>query len=108
MRSVAALILAALALSAGTDAVATGVATASADEVRAARCDSIRINGRSYVFYRYRVSCSFAKRWTKRLYRSDGDRQPPGYTCESGSGFRTGGSCETSGRARFFGWHPYD
>ena len=36
---------------------------------KAAACDLIRLGGRVYIFYRVRVSCKFAKRWARRLYR---------------------------------------
>lgn len=88
--------------------VSSGAAAPSSGlEIQAAaRCDSIRLNGRSYVFYRYRVSCDKAKRLAKRVYRSRED--PPGWTCESGSNFRSGGGCQSDSANRFFGWHPYD
>jgi hypothetical protein len=79
---------------------------AGADAVAAA-CQSVRYGGRAYVLGKSRrVRCLFAKRWVRRLNRSRGDNSPPGWTCESGSNFRTGGSCSKGNR--YFGWHPYD
>jgi hypothetical protein len=60
----------------------------------------------SYVLYRRGVSCTFAKRWAKRLASSNGRRKPSGYACSSGSKFRGGGYCERG--KRHFGWHGGD
>ena len=74
------------------------------------RCrNEIRLGGRDYVFYLQRVGCRTARRAVRRRYRSGGaEGRPPGFRCESGSGFRQGGGCFTRGRVRAFGWHPLD
>ncbi len=84
------------------------VPAASADrthprELNVAACTSVKYDGRGYVMYRRGVSCTFARRWIKRLAASSGRRKPAGYACSSGSRFRGGGYCER-GR-RHFGWH---
>ena len=58
------------------------------------------------MLYRRGVSCTFAKSWVKRLAASRGRTKPSGWSCSSGSGYRTGGYCER--RGRHFGWHPAD
>jgi len=75
-----------------------------------ARCgNSIRLGGRTYVFYRLRVSCAAARRSVRRLYASGGKRgRPARFICESNTGFRTGGGCHTRRYYKGFGWHPLD
>jgi hypothetical protein len=90
-------------------AVPAGQATAASagPEATAAACNSVRYDGRSYVLYRQgAVRCKFARKWVRRLHRSEGRNEPRGWTCSSGSNFRTGGGC-TKGR-KAFGWHPGD
>jgi hypothetical protein len=72
-------------------------------ELNVAACNVVKINGRGFVLYRRGVSCSFAKRWAKRLASSSGRRKPAGYVCSSGSKYRGGGYCERGNR--HFGWH---
>jgi hypothetical protein len=80
---------------------------AAASDATAAACNSVRYDGRSYVMYRQgAVRCKFARKWVRRLHRSEGQNEPSGWTCSSGSNFRTGGGC-TKGR-KAFGWHPGD
>lgn len=75
---------------------------------RASRCDSIRLGGRSYVFYRDGVSCRFGKSWVYRLHGTRGRRRPRGFRCTSGSRFRQGAYCVNPRTDAVFGWHPYD
>lgn len=69
-------------------------------------CNVVKLNSRAHVLYRRDVSCSFAKRWVKRLAATRGRSKPSGWACSSGSSFRTGGYCERG--SRHFGWHPLD
>src|SRR5688572_7511658 len=101
----------ALLLVALVSVVAVCVPVASADqsrprELNVAACNAVKVNGRGFVLYRHNVSCTFAKRWAKRLAASGGKRKPAGYTCSSGSKYRSGGYCERGNR--HFGWHSGD
>jgi hypothetical protein len=96
-----------LVCTAAVAAPAGGAAAAPDAEATAAACNSVRYDGRSYVLYRQgAVRCKFARKWVRRLHRSEGRNEPAGWTCSSGSNFRTGGGC-TKGR-KAFGWHPGD
>ena len=74
----------------------------------AAACDTIRLGGQTYVFYRTRVTCRFGKRWARNLYRTRGEKRPRNWTCASGSRFREGGQCHRGNGRRIFGWQPGD
>ena len=91
--------------------LAVFVPAASADrtyprELNVAACNAVKVDGRSHVMYRRGVSCTFARKWVKRLAASSGRRKPAGYACSSGSKFRSGGYCERGNR--HFGWHSGD
>lgn len=91
--------------------LATAAVPASAEqtrprEIQVAACNGVKVDGRGYVLYRRGVTCTFAKRWVKRLASSGGKRKPAGYTCSSGSKYRGGGYCERGNR--HFGWHTGD
>ncbi len=75
-------------------------------ELQAAACGAVKIGSKTYVLYRQRVSCSYAKRWTRKVANSRGRTKPRGWKCTSGSKFRSGGYCQ-KGR-KHFGWHPGD
>jgi hypothetical protein len=95
---------AALAIPAGSATAAGGGSGAVAT---AAGCSTVSYGGHAYVLYRHgAVKCRFARRWVKRLHRSGGARKPKGWTCSSGTGYSTGGSCHKG--KRLFGWHPGD
>ena len=68
-----------------------------------ARCGTVRYGGRTYVMYHVRISCPSARRKIRYVHRH---RRLPGWKCQSGTKFRTGGGC-TRGRMSF-GWHPAD
>jgi hypothetical protein len=105
LTTLACLAVGALALTGG-GATAGASGTADPPAAHASGCNSVHYGGRAFVFYRKNVRCLFAKRWVRRLNRSHGRNKPPGWRCESGSGYRTGGSC-SRGKG-LFGWHPYD
>ncbi len=67
------------------------------------RCGSISYGGRAYVLFYRRVSCTGARRRVRHVHRF---KRLRGWTCTSGSRFRTGGFCKRG--ARQFGWHPGD
>jgi hypothetical protein len=95
------------ALALGATGVQAGDPASEGAKATTAGCKTVHYGGRSYVLYRKgRVRCLFAKRWVRRLNRSRGDNSPPGWACESGTNFRTGGACSKGRRA--FGWHPAD
>lgn len=75
-------------------------------ELNASACSSVKVASRSHVLYRHGVSCTFAKRWVRRLAASKGRAKPRGWSCTSGSRFRGGGYCQTG--KRHFGWHGGD
>jgi len=86
-------------------------ATAGADhsrprELQPTSCNVVRVSDRGYVLYRRGVSCTWAKRWVRRLAASNGRERPSGYSCTSGSKFRGGGWCERG--STHFGWDPGD
>jgi hypothetical protein len=93
--------IAAIALGARPATAADG-----APEARVAACNTVSYDGRSYVLFRERVRCRFARRWVRRLHNSAGENKPDGWRCTSGSRYRTGGNCTKGERA--FGWHPGD
>lgn len=92
--------------------VFAGSAVAGVDQQRTQRelnpssCTVVKVSSRAHVLYRREVSCSFAKRWVKRLAATRGRSKPGGWSCSSGSRFRTGGYCQRG--ERHFGWHPLD
>ena len=68
-----------------------------------ARCQTVTYGGRTYVMYHRRIRCPSARRKIRYVHRH---KQLPGWRCESGTNFRTGGGCRR-GR-KLFGWHPGD
>jgi hypothetical protein len=68
-----------------------------------AACNSVRYEGRTYVLYRRAVGCRSARRKVRYVHRH---KRLPGWRCQSGSNFETGGGC-SRGR-KLFGWHPLD
>jgi hypothetical protein len=91
---------------AGSSGSGTKAERGSAPVSAAASCKTVRYGGRSYVLYKKGVRCVFAKRWVRRLNRSQGRNKPAGFKCSSGSKFRSGGSCVRGNRV--FGWHRGD
>jgi hypothetical protein len=77
----------------------------AAGKARLAGCNTVAYGGRTFVLYKTGVTCAFARRWVRTLNRTR--RGPRGWTCSSGSRFRTGGFCQ-KGRRYQFGWHPGD
>ena len=90
----AALVCAAISLSA---AASPAIATS-------AGCQTVSYEGRTFIMYKHGVKCTSARRWVKRLHKTK--RGPKGWTCSSGSNYRTGGYCSRG--SRYFGWHPAD
>ena len=72
-------------------------------ELIASSCSSVKVGGKGHVLYRRGVSCSYAKRWVRKLHATRGRKKPRGWSCSSGSKFRTGGYCEKGNK--HFGWH---
>ena len=70
---------------------------------QAARCQTVTYGGRTYVMYHQRIRCRSARRKIRYVHRH---KRLPGWSCESGTNFRTGGGC-SRGR-KLFGWHPAD
>jgi hypothetical protein len=75
-------------------------------ELAGTSCVVLKIDSRRQVLYRRGVSCSFARRWVVRMSASGGRARPAGWSCSSGSGFRSGGYCERGGK--HFGWDAGD
>ena len=75
------------------------------EDAAAAGCGSIRLR-EARVFYKRGIACARAKKWAHRVYKTRGGWEPPGYECESGSGFKQGGGCFRDDT--YFGWHPFD
>ena len=98
------LVVFALASAAVLGPVASAPAARAPTAHAASACPSVAYAGRSYVLYRERVGCTFAKRWVRRLHSTG--LGPRRWRCETGSDYATGGMC-SRGR-RLFGWHPYD
>lgn len=74
----------------------------------ASGCGSIMLRGETYVFFQAKIGCKQAKQWAGRVFKTRGEFEPPGYDCESGSGFKQGGGCATKSGKKYFGWHPFD
>ena len=72
-------------------------------ELQTSSCSSVKIGERGHVLYRHGVSCSYAKRWARKLAATRGGSKPRGFRCTSGSKFRSGGYCERGNK--HFGWH---
>lgn len=75
-------------------------------QLQASSCNTVKIGDRGYILYRQRVSCSYAKRWARKVAATRGRSKPRGFSCTSGSKFRSGGYCQTG--AKHFGWHRGD
>lgn len=69
-------------------------------------CSVISIGGTRYVFSKRRIGCERAKDYAQHVGRTRGRWQPPRWRCESGSGFKTGGSCKNG--KHWFAWYPGD
>lgn len=100
-----------LLLAVGLLAALAAVPVAQADlghprEIQASACNSVKIGERGYVLFRKGVSCTFAKRWVRKLAATRGASKPSGFTCTSGSKFRSGGYCAKG--SKHFGWHSGD
>jgi hypothetical protein len=78
----------------------TGPASAQAV---AAKCSTVSYGGRTFIMYHQGIGCTSARRKVRYVHRH---KRLPGWTCESGTNFRTGGGC-WRGR-KVFGWHPGD
>ena len=94
---VAGALLGAVALPAG----ASG--DVSPRELQASSCTAVKVGGKSHLLYRRGVSCSYAKRWVRKLHSTRGRTKPRGWACSSGSKFSGGGYC-AKGR-KHFGWY---
>lgn len=97
-----ALVVAATALAfTGSASVPSTVTTAEAGQ----RCINLDYGGTRYVFYKEGIRCRRAKRWARRVHRTEGRWEPRRYDCNSGTNFRRDGACERS-RRKFFLWYP--
>ena len=67
------------------------------------RCCSVSYGGRIYVLAYRGLSCASARRKVRHVHQY---RRLSGWSCSSGSGFRTGGQCNRG--SSYFGWHPVD
>jgi hypothetical protein len=72
-------------------------------QLQASSCSSVKVGGKGHVLYRRGVSCSYAKRWVRKLRATRGRSKPRGFSCSSGSKFRGGGYCEKGNK--HFGWY---
>ena len=72
-------------------------------ELQASACSAVKVGGKGHVLYRRGVSCSYAKRWARKLHATRGRSKPRGFKCTSGSKFRGGGYCQKGGK--HFGWY---
>jgi hypothetical protein len=73
------------------------------ERAASAACNSVSYEGRTYVLYRRAIGCRSARRKVRQVHRH---KRLPGWRCQSGSNFETGGGCRR-GR-KLFGWHPLD
>lgn len=71
-----------------------------------ATCGVIKFKGQGYVFSKYRIGCSRAKRYAHHVGRTRGNWEPPGWHCSSGSDFKAGGFCKR--RNHWLSWYPGD
>jgi hypothetical protein len=102
MRKVAQLLVAASLLSAvALPAGASG--DMSPRQLQASSCTAVKINGKSFILYRNGLSCSYSKRWARKVAATRGRSKPRGYKCTSGSKFRGGGYCQKG--SKHFGWY---
>ena len=85
-------------------AATAGVDNSRPRELQTSSCTVVRVSDQAYALYRRGVPCTWAKRWARRLAASGGRKRPSGYSCTSGSKFRSGGWCERGGK--HFGWDP--
>jgi hypothetical protein len=97
--------LATLAMLAG--AIWAPAAQTAAPDAREKACNTINLGG-PRVFFKENMRCSKAKDLARRVYKSEGDREPRNFDCESGSDFRQGGFCQHVSKPKSFGWHPAD
>jgi hypothetical protein len=89
-----------------TGALVTSAANPATAEAR--KCQAIKIDGKSYAFYKQSMRCKRAKRNARRVAKTRGNWEPKTFRCTSGSGFRNGGHCRHNHRNKLFGWHPFD
>jgi hypothetical protein len=82
---------------------ATASAAPPGETARASACSTVSYDGRTYVMYRQGIGCRSARRKVRYVHRN---KELPGWRCQSGTNFRTGGGC-SRGR-KLFGWHPAD
>ena len=108
MRSVFLTVLAALAICAAAPTAGASSPTDDGPVAVASGCGSVKLGGRTYVFFQVKVGCKQAKTWAGKVFKTRGGFEPPGYTCDSGSGFKQGGGCSTPSGSKYFGWHPFD
>ncbi len=65
-------------------------------------CITAEIGGKSFVLFRHHVSCSYAKRWARKVAATRGRSKPRGWQCTSGNKFRSIGYCQRG--SKHFGW----
>lgn len=69
----------------------------------ASRCGTVSYGGRTFILSYRGLGCTSARRKVRYVHRR---RRLRGWSCSSGTRFRTGGFCRR-GR-RYFAWHPVD
>ena len=92
-----------VALTGALTSMGTASPATHGERAAGAACNSVSYEGRTYVLYRRAVGCRSARRKVRYVHRH---KRLPGWRCESGSNFETGGGCRR-GR-KLFGWHPLD
>lgn len=93
------------ALAVGVAAAPAGGSGADAGAKRA--CTTINLGGPK-VFTKHNMRCHKAKHYARRLFKTNGNDEPPSFSCSSGSNFNDGGFCEHDSKNKHFGWHPAD
>jgi hypothetical protein len=79
----------------------------AADPAPKGGCNSINLGGPK-VFSKDNMSCKRAKRYARRVYKTDGRFEPRNFSCTSGSNFNDGGSCAHKSKPKYFFWHTAD
>lgn len=88
--------------------VASASATAGNDTNTDKRaCNTINLGGPK-VFSKENMRCATAKHHARRVYKTNGQDEPPNFSCSSGSNFNSGAFCQHHFKNKYFAWHPAD
>ncbi len=99
--SLLAMLLVTLVLIPGSSAPAdTGGPSAQA---LAAKCQSVSYGGNRYILDYQGIGCRSARRKVRYVHEH---KRLPGWKCQSGTNFRTGGGCVRG--SKVVGWYPAD